>query len=319
MLDAVTLDQIRTFIAAATEGSFSAAGRKLRRAQSAVSQTLAHLEDQLGVTLFDRSRRLPRLTEHGHALLTHARAVAGEMDLLKAHAKGLSSGLEPDLSVVIDVMFPMSIVTAAVTAFHANFPLTPLRLYVESLGAVIQPILDGRCAFGVLGSLPLVPPEFTKEPLLDVHMVHVVAPTHPLAAYKRRIPAIELANHIQLVLTDRSSLSEGRDLGVMSPRTWRLADLGAKHAFLRAGLGWGGMPFELVRSDIARELLVQIAAEDTPSGGFALAMSAVYRSHAPPGPAGRWFIDCLKRHAELSPLRRSLNSQKTPKRRRKKR
>src|SRR5271155_2816657 len=77
------------------------------------------------------------------------------------------------------------------------------------------------------------------------------------------------------------------------PRTWRLADLGAKHAFLRAGLGWGGMPFELVRSDIARDLLVQIAAEDTPSGGFALAMSAVYRSHAPPGGAGRWFIDCL--------------------------
>src|ERR1700677_791484 len=98
MLDAVTLDQIRIFIAAATEGSFSAAGRKLRRAQSAVSQTLAHLEDQLGVQLFDRSRRLPRLTEQGHALLTHARAVASEMDLLKAHAKGLASGLEPDLS-----------------------------------------------------------------------------------------------------------------------------------------------------------------------------------------------------------------------------
>ena len=239
MLDAVTLDQIRIFIAAATEGSFSAAGRKLRRAQSAVSQTLAHLEDQLGVQLFDRSHRLPRLTEQGHALLTHARAVASEMDLLKAHAKGLASGLEPDLSVVIDVMFPMSIVTAAVTAFHTNFPLTPLRLYVESLGAVIQPILDGRCTFGVLGSLPLVPPDFTKNRYstfagrISSHRLIL------LAAYKGRIPTIELANHIQLVLTDRSSLSEGRDLGVMSPRTWRLADLGAKHAFLRAGLGWG--------------------------------------------------------------------------------
>ena len=86
-------------------------------------------------------------------------------------------------------------------------------------------------------------------------------------------------------------------------------------------LGWagGGMPFELVRSDIARHLLVQIAAEDTPSGGFALAMSAVYRSHAPPGPAGRWFIDCLKGHAKASPLRRSWNSRGTPKGRRKKR
>jgi DNA-binding transcriptional LysR family regulator len=102
-----------------------------------------------------------------------------------------------------------------------------------------------------------------------------------------------------LVLTDRSALSEGRDLGVMSPRNWRLADLGAKHAFLRAGLGWGGMPAEVVRSDIERGLLVEIAAEDTPPGGFVLAMYAVYRSHAPPGPAGRWFIDCLKRHSVL--------------------
>ena len=59
MLEAVTLDQIRTFIAAAAEGSFSAAGRKLHRAQSVVSQTLANLEGQLGVKLFDRRGRLP--------------------------------------------------------------------------------------------------------------------------------------------------------------------------------------------------------------------------------------------------------------------
>jgi DNA-binding transcriptional LysR family regulator len=51
MLDAVTLDQLRTFIAAADEGSFSAAGRKLRRAQSVVSQTLANLESQFRVKL----------------------------------------------------------------------------------------------------------------------------------------------------------------------------------------------------------------------------------------------------------------------------
>jgi DNA-binding transcriptional LysR family regulator len=49
MLDGVSLDQLRTFIAAAEEGNFSAAGRRLRRAQSVVSQTLANLEGQIGV------------------------------------------------------------------------------------------------------------------------------------------------------------------------------------------------------------------------------------------------------------------------------
>src|ERR1035438_2676214 len=105
MLDGVTLDQLRTFIAAVDEGSFSAAGRKLRRAQSVVSQTLANLEDQLGVKLFDRRGRLPVLTDQGSALLIEARAVAARMYLFKARARGLAGGLEPELSVVADVMF----------------------------------------------------------------------------------------------------------------------------------------------------------------------------------------------------------------------
>src|SRR6266516_2850405 len=72
MLDGMSLDQLRTFIAAADEGSFSAAGRKLRRAQSVVSQTLANLEAQLGVKLFDRSSRYPKLTDQGRSLLIDA-------------------------------------------------------------------------------------------------------------------------------------------------------------------------------------------------------------------------------------------------------
>jgi DNA-binding transcriptional LysR family regulator len=94
MLDGVSMDQLRTFIAAVDEGSFSAAGRRLRRAQSVVSKTLASLEGQLRVKLFDRSARRPVLTEQGRALLNGARTVAGEMDLFKAQAKGLAGGLE---------------------------------------------------------------------------------------------------------------------------------------------------------------------------------------------------------------------------------
>jgi DNA-binding transcriptional LysR family regulator len=248
MLDAVTLDQLRTFIAAAEEGSFSAAGRKLRRAQSVVSQTLANLEGQFGVKLFDRSRRRPVLTPQGKVLLTHARTVAGDIARLKAHAKLLAGGLESEVSIAVDVMFPMDALTAAVTAFHAAFPLTPLRLYAETLGAVLQTLL----------------------------------------------PASELLHHIQLVLTDRSTLSAGQELGIMSARTWRLADLGAKHAFLRAGLGWGGMPEESVRSDLARGSLVRLVIEDAPPAGFAVSMRAVYRTDAPPGIAARWLIERLK-------------------------
>jgi DNA-binding transcriptional LysR family regulator len=303
MLDAVTLDQLRTFIAAADEGSFSAAGRKLRRAQSVVSQTLANLEGQFGVKLFDRSRRRPVLTRQGQTLLAHARTVAGDVDLLKAQAKRLAGGLEPELSIAVEVMFPMTVLTAAVMEFHTEFPLTPLRLYVEALGAVIPPVLDGRCTLAISGKLAFVPPQFSQESLLEVPLIHVTSPKHPLASYGRPIPSSELAKHVQLVLADRSTLSQGKEFGVLSPRTWRLADLGAKHAFLRAGLGWGGMPAERVQSDLAQGALVKIVAQDAPPKGYVISMHAVYRSEAPPGIAARWFIDRLKQGSETAPAR----------------
>ena len=294
MLDGVSLDHLRIFIAAADEGSFSAGGRRLRRAQSVISQTLANLEAQLGVKLFDRSSRSPVLTSQGLALLAEARAVVGRMDVFKARAKGLSDGLEPELSVVVDVMFPLEQLTCAIAAFQEKFPATPLRLYVEALGAVLQPVMDGRCAFGVMGSLPTAPTHLTRERLLSIRWAFVASPTHPLASLKGAIPSRVLAQHRQLVLTDRSELSRGKEFGVFSENTWRLADLGAKHAFLRAGLGWGGMPAGVVATDLADGSLVKIGIEDVPEANLVLVMSAVFRTDRPPGPAGRWLIEHLK-------------------------
>jgi hypothetical protein len=75
----------------------------------------------------------------------------------------------------------------------------------------------------------------------DVTLVPVAAPGHPLArAGKRKLG--EVRDHIQLVLTDRSSLTKSTDFTVVSPRTWRLADMGSKHMLLKAGIGWGNMP-----------------------------------------------------------------------------
>jgi DNA-binding transcriptional LysR family regulator len=294
MLDGVSLDQLRTFIAAADEGSFSAGARRLRRAQSVVSQTVANLEAQLGVKLFDRSSRSPVLTRQGAALLAEARAVVSGMDVFKARAKSLSDGLEPELNVVVDVMFPLDQLTSAIAAFQEKFPAMPLRLYVEALGAVLQPVIEGRCAFGVMGSLPTATPEFTREHLLTVGFAFVASPKHPLASFKGEIPARVLARHRQLVLTDRSALSQGKEFGVFSANTWRLADLGAKHAFLRAGLGWGGMPLDAIKRDLANRSLVKIRLEDIPEGHLAMAMLAVFLTDKPPGPAGRWLIERLK-------------------------
>jgi len=297
MLDGMSMDQLRTFIAAADEGSFSAAGRKLRRAQSVVSHTLANLELQVGFALFDRSGRYPQLTEAGCALLAEARLAAASMDAFKARARTLADGLEPELSVAVDVMYPIAKLTEAVQAFHREFPSTPLRLYVEALGAVVQPLLDGQCRIAVIGSFPDVPAACASEYLLGVQAATVVAPSHPLARIEGTVMRAEAGRHVQLVLTDRSSLTRGRDFGVLSPRVWRLADLGAKHAFLRAGLGWGNMPLHMVEQDLDSGALVRIELETHPVLGSGFSMHAIFMRDQPPGPAGRWFIERLKASA----------------------
>jgi DNA-binding transcriptional LysR family regulator len=147
MLDAVSLDQLRTFIAAVDEGSFSAAPRKLLRAQSVVSETISKFEEQIGVQLFDRSGRYPKFTPAGMAILGDARGIITGVDLLKSRAKGMSAGLEPELSVVIDVFYPIDAITQTAKEFRQKYPRVALRIYVEALGGAIKP-----CSMAVAAS-----------------------------------------------------------------------------------------------------------------------------------------------------------------------
>ncbi len=158
---------------------------------------------------------------------------------------------------------------------------------------MVQAVLDGRCRIGVIGSLPVVPENVQTEPLIEVPFATVVAPHHPLARIRGVVPKSSLVEHVQLVLTDRSTLSEGRSFGVLSPLTWRLADLGAKLEFLRAGFGWGHMPLPAIEDHLARKELVRIRIEGAAEYAR-LPMHAVYRKDAPPGPAGRAFMQQLR-------------------------
>ena len=89
------------------------------------------------------------------------------------------------------------------------------------------------------------------------HSYPVAAPNHPLARAGRNPPGAG-RDYIQLVLADRSGLSDGKDRGVIGLQTWRLADLGSKHMLLREGIGWGYMPEPFVHEDIDRGRLVRL-------------------------------------------------------------
>lgn len=283
-----TLDQLRVFLAVVDTGSFAAASRKLNRAVSVISYGVANLEAQLGVQLFDREgTRKPVLTDAGRAVLADIRGVSQGIDGLRARVKGLLDGLEAEVNLAVDVMLPSARLGQVLRAFAVEFPTVTLRLHVEALGAVTALVLDGKAVIGISGPLAIGGAGIEPVAAGSVAMVPVAAPDHPLARL-HPIPSGAGRDHVQLVLTDRSPLTEGQDFSVVSPRTWRLADLGAKHALLREGIGWGNMPLPLIEADLVAGTLVRLAMPEGTGGIYRLA--GIWRRDTPPGPAAAWLL-----------------------------
>ena len=286
-----SLDHIRVFLAVVEEGSFNAAARRLNRAISVVSYAIGQLEAQLDVRLFEREgSRRPVLTEAGKALVGEAHAISDDVNALLAKVRSLRQGLEAELSLAVDVMVPSEVLARLLRAFQTMYPSVALRLHVEALGAVAALVLDGRATFAIGGPEILEVADLEREVVGSVELVPVAAPEHPMARMER-VPSGEARKHLQLVLTDRSPLTSGRDFSVFSPRTWRLADLSAKHALLKEGIGWGSMPRHVVRDDLAAGTLVALTLPEWPALDYALV--ALWRRDCPLGPAATWVLDEL--------------------------
>ncbi|HEY1720286.1 MAG TPA: LysR family transcriptional regulator [Magnetospirillaceae bacterium] len=283
-----SFEQLRVFLTVVEAGSFAAAARRLQRATSAVSHTISNLELQLGVTLFDRERaRKPTLTEAGVAVLSEAKSIAVGIDNLKAKVSNLSSGLETEVVLAVDVMMPTVRLVDVLRAFEQQFPSVTLRLYVEAMGAVTQLVLSGGAHIGISGHIFAEVPGLEHIKAGEVEFIPVAAPHHPLAAAPSNAPG-DARNHVQLVLTDRSPLTANKEYRVLATRTWRLADLGAKQALLLAGIGWGNMPEPMVREDIAAGRLKQIDIPEWSKGTYSF--QAIHRTDTPPRPAARWLV-----------------------------
>ena len=283
-----SIDQMRIFLAVIEHGSFGAAARALGRTVSAMSYGIAQIEAQLGLVLFAREgSRRPVLTEAGEGLLAETRAVVDRVDALLAKAQSLHAGLESRIALVLDVMVPAEATARVLGEFRLVFPTVALELNIEGLGAVAQLLLDETAELAIGGPVIAEHPGLERQAIGEVELIPVAARGHPLVA-----PGIqpgESRKHLQLVLADRSNLTQGREFSVLSPQTWRLGDLGAKHTLLKEGLGWGNMPRAMVAGDLAAGRLVALDLPEKPGERYTL--SALWRRDARLGPAASWLID----------------------------
>lgn len=255
----LSLDQLVLFVAIAESGSFSAAARRLGRVQSTVSHGIAQLESALGVCLFDRSRHKPQLTPAGQALLLRAREVLTQVRHLQAEAERLQSGQEAFVSLVLDMIIPVQLVTQSLQKLQRRYPDVKWLVHTEMLSAITQRVLEGSCQLGLTGMLlPRQRQQLQTEKLGQIDFVYVVAADHPLSALSGSVAAAELAAYPRLAVADR-----GIELPELAAgQHWQLADLNTLLAFAEAGFGWAFLPLHLVWPGLqaGRLRLLQLAA-----------------------------------------------------------
>ena len=300
MLPNPTLDQLQVFLTVAETGSFSAASRVLNRAQSVVSYTIANLEAQLEVPLFERSgARQPKLTEAGRAMLEDARRILGDLQVMRARVKSLKEGLEAEVSVAISVMVPSQAVVDVLREFRDMFPSVSLNLNVGELGMVMDLVLSGKATIGIGGAVLRQDDSVVTERIGHSFMLPVAARNHPLAALERPLMLGDVREEVQLVVSDASGLTKGRDFNVLSYKTWRVSDIATKHQLIKAGLGWGGLPASLIRDDLVSGALVHLDLEAYEQGEYGI--YSMRRLANPPGPAAAWMIDAFRTRLSACP------------------
>jgi DNA-binding transcriptional LysR family regulator len=301
-MEAFTLDQFRIFMAVVEAGSFSAAARRLHRAQSAITYAVQRLEDQVGTALFDRSSYRPTLSEAGHLLLPKAQRVLDDVARFRSSALELSRGLEVQLRVGVAGGVPMSLVTPALADFRDVFPTVQIRLIVHpfsmATGRNAPTLAKGGADLRILYE-QLLPDTLLRHPIAEISLVTVAAPSHPLTRMPGNLDMQTLQDHLQIVLSEIEEAVAGEDVQVAALNTWRVTDQSARHALILAGIGWGSLPQTLVEDDLASGRLVKLPIK---SDGFqrvvSLRLVAAHRRDEPLGPAGRWL---LARLCKLTP------------------
>ena len=289
----LSLESLQLLVAAADSGSFSAAARRLGKAQSAVSTGIANLEIDLGLTLFDRSGRLPRLTAPGERMVAEARALLAQQGQLQALAAELAAGIEARLTLAIDDESLLPWLTPVLEQLAAAYPLLELELLFPMMEDLSDMLLSGRAQLGIGYQGLTTPAALTRFGLGRMAMPLVVAPDHPLA--QMAAPSLEdLRQHRQLLVTARQPGTERERFRLSTAIWWVEGDLSVL-ALVKRGLGWATVPAFLLTEALAHGDVVCLPDEALPPIPE-LSIELLWHSAHPLGPAAQWLRQTLQAH-----------------------
>lgn len=286
-----SIDQWQVLAAVVDAGGFAQAARALHKSQSAVSYTVAQLQDALGVQLLRMEGRRAVLTPAGAELLRRSRGVVAQFARLESLARAIDRGWESELSLVIDASFPQPLLLGVLSELRASCPDTTVSLADAVLSGAEEAITTGQADVVVTTR---VPPGVLGDWLLDVEMIAVSAPSHPLQSLGRALALDDLALHTQVVVRDSGRLHPRDEGWLGAQHRWTVASLEASHAAVRAGLAYAWLPAHLIADDLAAGRLKVLPLAVGGSRRMSLYVVLVKGEIA--GPAARKAVELLQRH-----------------------
>ncbi|KQZ57804.1 MULTISPECIES: LysR family transcriptional regulator [unclassified Lysobacter] len=296
----LTLDALQILDAIDRRGSFAAAGKELHKVPSTISYTVAKLEDDLGVQVFERLGPKVALTAAGHELLREGRYLLKAAQDLEHRVRRVASGWETEFAIGIDSLFSVASLEEDMRAFYAVADRTRLRIAQETLTGTWESLLDRRVdlLIGAAGEGPSGG-GYVAEPIGRVSFVFAVTPDHPLAKAVKPLGKAELQQHRAVVVADSARKLLPRTVGLLFGQdAITVPDMRSKYQLQRSGMGFGFLPEPYAREAIAAgELVVKAVEEPKPDETFYLAWRT-----GELGAALKWWIDRARSPGKLYDL-----------------
>ena len=286
----ITLAQWQMLAAVVDHGGFARAAEAIHKSPSTLNHAVHKLEDLLGVQVLEPVGRQVRLTEAGEMLLRRARQLLEGAEALEDVAGRLAEGLEAEVVLSIDQIFPSDALALALSRFSAAYPHVRVQLHETVLNGGIEMLYDGRADLTISA---LAAQGFLGEPLVMVRFIAVAHFGHPLHGLERELDLRDLQQYRQLVVRD-SALHQSMDAGwLKAEQRWTVSHLETSIDMVRRGLGFAWLPETRILNDLDNGVLkpLPLAA----GGERESSMQMIFRDRDRAGPATHAMADALRR------------------------
>jgi DNA-binding transcriptional LysR family regulator len=276
----ITIEQWRALMAVVDAGGYAQAAEALHKSQSAVTYAVQKIESLLGIKAFEVQGRKAVLTPTGQLLYRRAKALLDEAAGLERAAASLSAGWEAVLRLAVEIIFPTDVLLATLARFGEESPHTRIELIESVLGGTAECLLKGEAELAIA---PVVPTGFFGELLMNMRMLLVAAPQHPLHHLGRPVRPADLRQHRHLVVRDSGTQRSPAPASLEAKQRWTVSHMATSIEALRNGHGFSWLPEDKIRQELSGGALVPLPLEGAQERRVALYLIYADRDSAGPG------------------------------------